>query len=211
MARSPVTQPPPLPRTDLRNRWSPSWCCAALSVDISSYSSRFSSVHTAFTRLTFDATNVCILRSVPISRQTPQPSTESSGVWPICWLNSNFYHFDLAIISVGCVLLWWFAIKFFLCLSGRQKNNFGALADILWISKWPVNTGYDVTDYFRLAVTEVPKNDRKCHIVSLLFISWTVWAWIAKFYRHIHADPSSICTGYDVTNYFRSEATTKKQ
>ena len=45
---------------------------------------------------------------------------------------------------------------------------------------------------------------------SLLYISWTVWARITEFYRHIHADLPYICTEYDVTTYFRSEATAEK-
>ena len=64
-------------------------------------------------------------------------------------------------------------------------------------------------------------DDRRMPVSSLLlssfvrseavaYISGTVWPRITKFYRHIHADLSYICTGYDVTNYFRSEATVDK-
>ena len=44
---------------------------------------------------------------------------------------------------------------------------------------------------------------------SLLHISRNV-ARITKFYRHIDTDLPYICTRYDVSNYFRSEAIMKK-
>ena len=45
---------------------------------------------------------------------------------------------------------------------------------------------------------------------SLLYIFRTVRARITKFYRHIQAGLAYIAAGYDVTIYFRSEATAKK-
>ena len=45
---------------------------------------------------------------------------------------------------------------------------------------------------------------------SLRRISRTVRATITKFYRHIQTDLHYICAGYDITNYFRPEATAKK-
>ena len=41
-------------------------------------------------------------------------------------------------------------------------------------------------------------------------ITHSVTKRITKFYKHIHADLHYICTGYDVTIYFRPEATAKK-
>ena len=46
---------------------------------------------------------------------------------------------------------------------------------------------------------------------SLLHISRTIWARITKFYRHIPTDLPYICTGFDVTNNFWSEATAKNK
>ena len=72
--------------------------------------------------------------------------------------------------------------------------------------------GYDVTDYLRLAVTEVKKKQSKMpHPTALLlYISRTDWARFTKVYEHIHADLSYIDTGYDITSCFRSEATATK-
>ena len=74
-----------------------------------------------------------------------------------------------------------------------------------------MHTGYDVTDNFRLAVIEA-KYGRKCRIRRLrcLYISRTVRARTTKFYRHIQAGMAYIGAEYDVTTYFRSEATAKK-
>ena len=44
----------------------------------------------------------------------------------------------------------------------------------------------------------------------LLCISRTVGARITKFYIRIHADLRYIFSRYDITTYFRSEATAKK-
>ena len=62
-----------------------------------------------------------------------------------------------------------------------------------------------------MAVIEVQKRSQTPHpTASLLYISRTVRARITYFYRHIQADLLYICTGYDITNYFRSEATVKR-
>ena len=45
---------------------------------------------------------------------------------------------------------------------------------------------------------------------SRWFRSWTVWARIAKFYRHIHANMLYICTWYYFTNDFQLEVIAKK-
>ena len=45
---------------------------------------------------------------------------------------------------------------------------------------------------------------------SLLYISSTVRARFSKFHMHIQAGLPYIVAGYDVTIYFRSEATAKK-
>ena len=71
-------------------------------------------------------------------------------------------------------------------------------------------TGYDVTDYFRLAVMEVQKRSKMPHPTASLLYMWrTVRATITKCYLHIQADMPYIIAGYDVTNYFQSEATAK--
>ena len=57
---------------------------------------------------------------------------------------------------------------------------------------------------------KLKKRSKMQHMAaSLLYISWTVWDSITKFYRHIHAYLPYICTGYGITMYFRSEATVK--
>ena len=75
--------------------------------------------------------------------------------------------------------------------------------------------GYDVTDYFRLASTAVTEVQRRSKIAAYDGFAAAYLAnrlsKIRKFHRHINDDLPYICTGFDVTNSFRSEATSKKQ
>ena len=59
-------------------------------------------------------------------------------------------------------------------------------------------------------MTGVRRRRRRSYKVRQSYISGTVLPRITKFYRHIHAGLPIICTGHNVTNYFRSKATAKK-